>query len=139
MASQDRTENRETVNGYQAQARDFLSKSRGYLADNKLHQAAEKGRDAAENMTKAVAAAYGWEYGRQRGFIATLNNVYHLTGNDRLLDLRSRANDLSQIQYERKRHLDAEIIGEDIEGVAELLDLLEPLLAADVAPDGGGE
>ena len=139
MTSQDMTENRDTVNGYQAQARDFLSKSRGYLAANKLHQAAEKGRDAAVYMTKAFAAAYGWEYERQRGFIATLNDVYHLTGNDRLLDLRSRANDLGQIQYERKRYLDAEIIGEDIEGVAELLDLLEPLLSADATPGGAGE
>ena len=139
MASQDRTDSREAANGYQAQARDFLSKSRGYLADNKLHQAAEKGWGAAAHMTKAVAAAYGWEYERHRDFSIVLNNATLLTGNDRLMDLRGRANDMHQNYYERKRHLDAAIIGDDIESVAELLDLLEPLLAADAPPGGAGE
>ena len=139
MTNQDLPKNRDAVNGYQDQARDFLSKSREYLAANDLHQAADKGWSAAENMTKAVAAAYGWEYRRHRDFSATLNNAYLLTGNARLLDLRGRANDLSDIQYERKRHLDGAIIGKEIEGVAELLDLLEPLLAADATTDGVGE
>ena len=139
MTNQNSSDNREAVNNYQCQARDFLAKSRGYLAANDLHKAADKGWSAAENMTKAVAAAYGWEYRRHRDFIATLNNVYHMTGNDRLLDLRGRANDLSDIQYERKRHLNGAIIGKEIEGVAELLDLLEPLLAADATPGGAGE
>ena len=138
MTSQDMTENRDTVNGYQAQARDFLSKSRGYLAANKLHQAAEKGRDSAVYMTKAVAAAYGWDYRRHRDFGIVLNNVRRLTGNPRLLDLRGQANELHQNYYERKRHLDAATIGKNIESVAELLDLLEPLLSADAPPGGGG-
>ena len=137
MTNQDPSNNREAVNDYQRQARDFLAKSRGYLADNKLHQAAEKGWDAAVYMAKAVA--YGWEYERRRDFSTVLNNAYLLTRNSRLLDLRSRANDLSQIQYERKRYLDGAIIGEDIESVAELLDLLAPLLAADAAPGDGRE
>ena len=137
MPDQDPADSRETVNDYQVQAYDFLAKSRGYLSDNKLHQAAEKGWDAAVYMAKAVA--YGWEYERRRDFSTVLNNAYLLTGNSRLLDLRSRANDLSQIKYERKRYLDAATIGEDIESVAELLDLLAPLLAADATTDGVGE
>ena len=139
MPNLDSPENREAVSDYQEQARDFLAKSRGYLAANDLHQASEKGWGAAAHMTKAVAAAYGWDYRRHRDFSVVLHNVRQLTGNARLLDLRGRANDLSDIKYERKRYLDAEIIGEDIEGVAELLDLLEPLLAADAPPGGGGE
>ena len=137
MTNQNSSDNRDTVNNYQCQARDFLAKSRGYLAANDLHQAADKGWSAAVYMAKAVA--YGWEYERRRDFSTVLNNVYLLTGNSRLLDLRSRANDLSQMQYERKRYLDAEIIGKEIEGVAELLDLLEPLIAADATPGGAGE
>ena len=138
MTDQDPPEKRDAVNGYQAQARDFLAKSRGYLAANDLHQASEKGWGAAAHMAKAVAVAYGWEYRRHRDFGVVLHNVRQLTGNARLLDLRSRANELHQNYYQRKRHLNAEVIGDDIEGVAELLDLLEPLLAAD-ATSGGGE
>ena len=137
MPDQDPADSREAVKDYQDQARDFLAKSRGYLAANKLHPAAEKGWDAAVYMAKAVA--YGWEHERRRDFSTVLNNAYLLTGNSRLLDLRSRANDLSQVQYERKRYLDAAIIGEDVESVAELLDLLAPLLAADATPGGAGE
>ena len=139
MTNQDSPENREAVNDYQDQARDFLAKSRGYLAANDLHQAAEKGWGAAAHITKAVAAAYGWEYERHRDFGIVLNNATLLTGNDRLLDLRGRANELHKSYYARKRHLNAEVIGDDIEGVAELLDLLEPLLAADAPPGGGLE
>ena len=139
MMLQYSEENREVVNGYQAQARDFLLKSRGYLAANDLHQASEKGYDAAAYMAKAVAAIYGWDYRQHRDFSATLNNAYLLTGNDRLLDLRSRANELYQNCYERKRHLDAAIIDEDIESVAELLDLLGPLIAAYAPPEVVGE
>ena len=139
MPNLDSPENREAVNDYQDQARDFLAKSRGYLAANDLHQASEKGWGAAAHMTKAVAVAYGWEYGQHRDFGIVLNNASLLTGNDRLLDLRGRANELHQNYYARKRHLNAAVIGEDIESVAELLDLLEPLLAADAPPGGAGE
>ena len=139
MTNQDPPENRDAVNDYQDQARDFLAKSRGYLAADDLHQASEKGWGAAAHMAKAVAAAYGWEYGRHRDFSLVLNNARRLTGNPRILDLRGRANELHQNYYQRKRHLNAEVIGDDIEGVAELLDLLEPLLAAAAPPGGGGE
>ena len=43
---------------YRQQAREFLAKSRQYLADDDLHQAAEKGWGAAW-MAKAVAEAKG--------------------------------------------------------------------------------
>ena len=137
MPNQASPQNREAVNDYQDQARDFLAQSRGYLAANDLHQASEKGWGAAAHMAKAVAVAYGWEYGRHRDFGIVLNNARRLTGNPRILDLRGRANELHQNYYQRKRHLNAEVIGDDIESVAELLDLLVPLLAADATPGGG--
>ncbi len=138
MTAPELAETWEAVNDYQEQARDFLAKSREYLAANDLHQASEKGWGAAAHMTKAVAEAQGWEYDRHRDFSIVLNRANLLTGNDRLLDLRSRANELHQNYYQRKRHLNAAIIGKDIESVAELLDLLAPLIAADAPPNGAG-
>ena len=55
-----------------------------------------------------------------------------MTGNDHLRGLRGIANDLHGNYYERKRHLDAESIGKDIDSVAELLEILAPLT-------GGGQ
>lgn len=49
---------------YRQQAREFLLKSRQYLADDDLHQASEKGWGAAAWMAKAVAQAQGWQYKR---------------------------------------------------------------------------
>ena len=56
------------ISDYREQSREFLSKSRQYLADGDLHQAAEKGWGAAAWMAKAVAEAQGWEYRRHDEF-----------------------------------------------------------------------
>ncbi|MCY4455272.1 MAG: hypothetical protein OXC56_03050 [Chloroflexi bacterium] len=55
MAAGDMVE----VADYAAQAREFLTRSREYLAAGDLHQASEKGWGAAAHMAKAVAAAQG--------------------------------------------------------------------------------
>ena len=99
MTLQYMDENREAVNDYQAQAHDFLMKSRGYLAANDLHQASENGWDAATHIAKAVAAIYGWDYRQHRDFSAVLNNAYLLAGNDRLLDLRSQFCNICGVVY----------------------------------------
>ncbi len=119
------------VADYQSQAREFLTRSREYLATGDLHQASEKGWGAAAHMAKAVAVAQGWEYRKHRDFVLVMNQARRLAANARLLDLRSRAESLHDNFYERKRRLDADIIGEDIESVAELMELLEPLAAQD--------
>ena len=49
--------NLEEMADHAAQARDFLEKSREYLAAGDLHQASEKGWGAASHMVKAVAVA----------------------------------------------------------------------------------
>ena len=123
MAMRDPVE----VADHAAQARDFLAKSREYLAAGDLHQASEKGWGAAAHMAKAVAAAQGWEYETHADFSAVLNRARRVTDDDRLPGLRGIANDLHSNYYRRKRHLDAESIAEDIERVAELLDILAPL------------
>ncbi len=121
----------DAVADYQAQAREFLEKGRGYLAAGDLHQASEKGWGAASHMAKAVAEAQGWEYTKHRHFSSVVNQASRLTGNDRLRDLRARANDLHGNYYERKRFLNGEDIGKDIESMAELLEILAPLAKAD--------
>ena len=117
----------EEVADYESQAREFLAKSRDYLAAGDLHQASEKGWGAAAHMAKAVAVAQDWEYEKHRDFVIVMNQARRFTGNARLLDLRSRAESLHSNFYERKRRLDADIIGEDIDSITELLELLAPL------------
>ncbi|MYE47123.1 MAG: hypothetical protein F4X25_10375 [Chloroflexi bacterium] len=117
------------VADHAAQAREFLSKAREYLASDDLHQASEKGWGAASHMAKAVAAAQGWEYETHADFSVVLNRAWRLTDDDLLPGLRAIANDLHGNYYRRKRHLDAAAVGRDIESMAELLDLLAPLAA----------
>ena len=129
----------EAVNDYEAQAREFLAKGRQYLAVSDLHQAAEKGWGAAAHMVKAVAVAQGWRYDRHPDFTRVMNQASLLTGNDRLRDLRGRANDLHGYYYERKRFLDAEIIRSDLESMEELVGLLAPLTGMDGRNGDTGE
>lgn len=121
------TIDRRAVETYARLSTTFLQKSRDYLASGDLHQASEKGWGAAAHMAKAVATAQGWEYERHRDFSIVLNNVWRLTGNDRVRDLRGSPNDLHEYFYERDEFLDAAVIAADIESVAELVELLAPL------------
>lgn len=117
----------EAVADYRQQARVFLTKSHQYLAEDDLHQASEKGWGAAAWMAKAVADARGWEYRRHDQFSVVLNSARQLTGDSRLPGLRSIANELHGNFYKRKLLLDSEAIALDLESIATLLDILEPL------------
>ncbi|MXY80077.1 MAG: hypothetical protein F4Y94_10440 [Chloroflexi bacterium] len=121
------TADRVAVADHATQAREFLGHAREYLAAGRLHQASEKGWGAAAHMAKAVAEAHGWEYKTHADFSVVLNRALEVTGDDRLRGLRATANDLHANYYRRKRHLDAAVIGKDIESVAELVDILAPL------------
>ena len=74
---------------YRQQAREFLVKSRQYLADDGLHQAAEKGWGAAAWMAKAVAEARGWQYQRHEEFADIINRARLAFGDERLRQLRA--------------------------------------------------
>ena len=52
----------EAIDDYKTRAREFLDRSREYIAAGNLHQASEKGWGAASHMAKAVAGAQGWTY-----------------------------------------------------------------------------
>ena len=112
---------------YRQQAREFLAKSRQYLADDDLHQAAEKGWGAAAWVAKAVAEAQGWQYKRHEEFADIVNRARGMSGDERLRTYRRVANELHGYFYTRKRFLDAEDIGDGLDRIAELLDILEPL------------
>ncbi len=121
------TANFVTVAGYEAHVRASLHKSQEYLAAGDLHHACEKGWGTATHMAKAVAVAQGWEYETHADFSSVLNRATQATGDDRMHGLRGIANDLHDNYYRRRRHLDAAIIGKDLESTAELLELLDSL------------
>ena len=125
----------EEVADHASKAREFLNRSREYLAIGDLHQASEKGWGAAAHMTKAVAVAQGWQYTNHSHFSNVLNEARRQTGNPRFRDLRSIANELHINYYKRDILLEADAIGEDIESIAELLTLLAPLTGPESAGD----
>ena len=115
------------IEDYRRKSREFLARSRAFLSEGDLHQASEKGWGAAAWMAKAVATAHGWEYRHHRQFSVVLHNARLLTGDDRLRGLRSIANELHDNYYQREFLLNPDAIGMDLDSVAELLDILEPL------------
>ena len=117
----------DNVAGYAAQAREFLVKGREYLAAGDLHQASEKGWGAATHMAKAVALVQGWQYSRHSHFHWIMNQAKAMLGNPRISDLHGRAEILHINYYERKSFLNADTISEDLDKIAELLELLSPL------------
>ena len=118
------------IEEYRRKSREFMARSREYLAAGDLHQASEKGWGAVAWMAKSVATAHGWECRLHGQFSVVLNNARQLTGDDRLRGLRAIANELHSNYYLREFLLDADSIGPDLDSVAELLDILEPLTGA---------
>ena len=117
----------ESVTDYREQSREFLAKSREYLANGDLHQASEKGWGAAAWMAKAAALVQGWEYSKHDEFFAVMYQARDLTGDGRIRNLGNTANSLHGFFYTRKRFLRPEIIGESLNDVEVLLDILQPL------------
>ena len=112
---------------YRQQSREFLVKAREYLAVDDLHQASEKGWGAAAWMAKAVAEAQGWTYERHDEFFAVLYQSQDLTQDARLRNLRRAATELHGFFYTRKMLLRPDVIGQNLDEVGLLLDILEPL------------
>ena len=115
---------------YAAQAREFLERSRVYLAEGQLHQASEKGWGAVAHMAKAVALTQGWVYETHADFHVVGHNAQARLGDERIRPLRAIADALHGNFYKRKRFLRADEIDGDLDSVAELLDALAPLTTA---------
>ena len=128
------TPNRTEIADYESQAREFIAKSQDYLTQGDLHQASEKGWGAAAHMAKAVAVAQGWTYDTHADFSTVLYEARRLTGNASLSGLRSIANELHFNYYKRKMHLNSDAIGEDLESISEMLDILHPLTGLETSP-----
>ena len=119
---------------YRRQAREFLVKGRQYLADDDLHQAAEKGWGAASWMAKAVAETQGWKYSKHDEYWDVMYRAEQMSGDRRVMQLKAVANQLHGYFYTRKRFLRAEDIAGQLDLMDEFLDILEPL--AESAPGG---
>ena len=115
------------ITDYREQSRLFLARARQYLADDDLHQAAEKGWGAATWMAKAVAEAQGWRYKTHEEFFRVMYQAEDLSGDPRLGNLRSVANELHGFFYTRKMFLRSDVIDQGLNQVELLLDILQPL------------
>ena len=115
------------VADYRQQSRIFLAKAHEYLAEDDLHQASEKGWGAAAWMAKAVAEAQDWQYKRHDEFFTVMNQARQLSGDARLRNLGYVANALHGFFYTRKMFLDSIVIGEGLDDMELLLDILQPL------------
>lgn len=121
----------EAVVDYRQQAREFMSRSWGYLEENDLHQASEKGWAAGAWMAKAVAEAHGWPYTQHGQFFQVMRRCQELTGDDRVRGFANSTNTLHTYFYTRKRLLASSAIEENLVDVETMLNILEPLTAVD--------
>ena len=118
------------VADYREQSRDFLAKAREYLVEDDLHHASEKGWGAAAWMVKAAAQAQGWQYKRHDEFFAVMHRARQLSGDARLRRLGDAANTLHGNFYTRKMLLAPSVIGEGLDDMELLLDILQSLTEA---------
>lgn len=117
----------DVVEDHSRRAGYFLQKSRQFLADGDFHQASEKGWGAAAHITKAVAAAHGWRYESHDEFDAVLDQASSLAQNDRIHDLGNAAHYLHRNYYQRKAMLNPDRIQQNLDNVAQLINLLLPM------------
>ncbi len=126
------TINTEAAQEYQAQAWDFLERSKEYLQQGDWHQACEKAWGTSSHMAKAVAAVQGLEYNHHGQFHRVMDHAESITGNEQLRSWANSANTLHSSYYERKSMLNARLIRLNIGDVESLLHALQPLAAADI-------
>ena len=110
-------------------ARDFLERSKCYLAEGDLHQASEKGWGAAAHIVKAVAAANGWEYEHHDDFSSVVMNARQRYRQPSLREMSRAAEALHVNYYKRKELLNPDLIREDIEDVERMINVLLPFVA----------
>ena len=109
-------------------ARDFLARSKEYLAEGDLHQASEKGWGAASHTVKAVAAANGWEYEHHDQFDNVVVNASHGYRQPGLVRMSDAAHALHVSFYKRKEFIDAGATEQRIADIEAMLNILEPFI-----------
>ena len=78
-------------------------------------------------MAKAVAEAQGWPYKRHDEFFTVMRQAEELSRDTRLRNLRRAANELHGYFYTRRMFLQADDIGQGLDEMELLLDILQPL------------
>ena len=109
-------------------AKDFLERSKSYLAQGDLHQASEKGWGAASHMVKAVAAANNWEYERHDDFDSVVINARQRYRQPILRQYGNSAHSLHRNYYKRSLLLNATIIQEELGDIEKMMNILQPFL-----------
>ena len=117
-----------TTTQYHAETgRTFLVRARGYLAEDDLLQASEKGWGAAAQMVKAVAESRGWPHSGHRLLFVAINRLTDETGDEGLRDAFHAANTLHVNFYDGV--LPRETVEASLNRVATLVEKLDPLVA----------
>ena len=106
-------------------ARDFLARSKEYLADGDLHQVSEKGWGAASHTIKAVAAANGWEYEHHDQFDNIVVNASHRYRQPGLIRMADAAHALHVSFYKREEFIDADATGRRVSDIEAMVNTLE--------------
>ena len=109
-------------------ARDFLARSKQYLAEGDLHQASEKGWGAASHTIKAVAAANGWDYEHHDQFDNVVVNASQRYRQPNLVRLAYAAHALHVSFYKREEFTDAGATGRRIADIEAMFDTLQPFI-----------
>ena len=118
----------ETVTDHVELARNFLERSKSYLAEGDLHQASEKGWGAASHIIKAVAAANNWEYEAHDQFESVVVNASQRYRQPSLLQMSRAGEALHRNYYKRSLLLNADVIREEIEDVERMVNILQPFV-----------
>lgn len=114
------------VNDHLKLARDFLARSKEYLAEGDLHQASERGWGAASHTIRAVAAANRWEYEHHDQFDNVVVNASHRYRQPSLIRMSDAAHALHVSFYKRKEFIDAGATGQRIADIEAMVNTLEP-------------
>ena len=109
-------------------AKDFLERSKSYLAQGDLHQASEKGWGAASHIVKAVAAANNWQYESHDEFENVVLNARQRYRQPSLLEMSRAAEALHRNYYKRTLLLNAEVIQRDVEAMETMVNTLQPFI-----------
>lgn len=118
----------EIVTDHVELARNFLERSKSYLAQGDLHQASEKGWSAASHIVKAVAAANNWEYESHDEFENVVVNARQRYRQPGLLEMSRAAEALHRNYYKRSLLLNADVIRKDIQDVEKMANVLQLFL-----------
>ena len=109
-------------------AREFLTRSKEYLAQGDLHQASEKGWGAASHTIKAVAAANGWEYEHHDQFDNVVANASQRYRQPGLIRMADAAHALHVSFYKRKEFIDAGATARRITNIEAMVNTLQPFI-----------